>query len=188
MKTLKTFLAISVLALTISCGGKNKDAPMPEPPAATTGIANVTLKSGTATKTIVGNCGWAKVMGNNYVAGNDATANTRVLNIDFNVDGPPSQTTTYKIVSSADNSAKKPTDVVISFAEIVGQTLYGWDSNINSGALIGGLTLTVEGNKITINFDGMILKPQTNPGLFTNGNVGEYAKNGILKGTFVFYK
>lgn len=120
MKALKTILAITVLALTISCGGENKETPSPEPPAATAGVANITLKAGTATKTIVGTCGWAKALGNNYVAGNDANKPTRILNIDFNVDGPPSQTTKYKIVSSADNVDKKPTDVVISFAEIDG--------------------------------------------------------------------
>ncbi len=155
-------------------------------PTSTTGVsvANITVTSGSATTTITGPCGWAVAGGVHYIGANDQALNQRAFAINFNIPDPPSQTTTYSIVASSSNNGTSANLVDMSFSEIAGNSLLSWESVNNSGSV----TLTVSGSKVTINLSGITLKAQTNSGFFTNLNVGELAKPGIMSGTIVFYK
>lgn len=200
MKHLKitTFLILAVLLSTslVACkkkkenttttpantsGGSTTSAPTP-----TTGvsIANITVTTGSVTTTLTGPCGWAVAGGVNYIGANDQTLTQRVCAINFNIPNPPSQTTTYSIVASASNNGTSANIVDMSFAEIAGNSLLEWSSTNTSGSV----TLVVSGNKVTVNLAGITLKAQTSSGFFTNLNVGELAKPGVLSGTLVFYK
>lgn len=200
MKHLKitTFLILAVLLSTslVACkkkkenttttpantsGGSTTSAPTP-----TTGvsIANITVTTGSVTTTLTGPCGWAVAGGVNYIGANDQTLTQRVCAINFNIPNPPSQTTTYSIVASASNNGTSANIVDMSFAEIAGNNLLEWSSTNTSGSV----TLVVSGNKVTVNLAGITLKAQTSSGFFTNLNVGELAKPGVLSGTLVFYK
>ncbi len=155
-------------------------------PTSTTGasVANITVTTGSVTTTLMGPCGWAVAAGVNYIGANDQVLNQRIFTINFNIANLPSQTTTYFIVASSTNSLSVPSIVDVHFTQISGSNLLSWDSSNNSGYV----TLTVSGDKITVNLVGIKLTAQTNSGFFTNLNVGELAKPGIMTGTLVFYK
>jgi hypothetical protein len=166
---------------TSSGGGSTTSAPTP-----TTGVsvANITVTTGSVTTTLTGPCGWAVAGGVNYIGANDQTLTQRAFAINFNIPNPPSQTTTYSIVASASNNGTSANIVDMSFAEIAGNSSLAWNSTNSSGSV----TLVVSGNKVTVNLAGITLTAQTNSGFFTNLNVGELAKPGVLSGTLVFYK
>ncbi len=161
--------------------GSTTSAPTPTNPPS---VANITVTSGTVTTTITGPCGWAVAGGVNYIGANDQVLTQRAFAINFNVPNPPSQTTTYSIVASASNNGTSANIVDMSFAEIAGNSSLAWNSTNNSGSV----ALTVSGNKVTVNLSGITLTAQTNSGFFTNLNVGELAKPGVMSGTLVFYK
>lgn len=166
---------------TSSGGGTTTSAPTP-----TTGVsvANITVTTGSVTTRLTGPCGWAVAGGVNYIGANDQTLTQRAFAINFNIPNPPSQTTTYSIVASASNNGTSANIVDMSFAEIAGNSSLAWNSSNSSGSV----TLVVSGNKVTVNLSGITLTAQTNSGFFTNLNVGELAKPGVLSGTLVFYK
>ncbi len=166
---------------TSTSGGTTTSSPTP-----TTGvsIANITITTGSVTTKLTGPCGWAVAGGVNYIGANDQTLTQRVCAINFNISNPPSQTTTYSIVASASNNGTSANIIDMSFAEIAGNSSLAWNSTNSSGSI----TLVVSGNKVTVNLAGITLAAQTNSGFFTNLNVGELAKPGVLSGTLVFYK
>ncbi len=199
MKTLKInsiiILIVMVASLLIACKKKTESTPTPtntgggsttSAPTPTTGVsvANITVTTGSVTTKLTGPCGWAVAGGVNYIGANDNVLTQRAFAINFNVPNPPSQTTTYSIVASASNNGTSVNIVDMSFAEIAGNSSLSWESTNTSGSI----TLTVSGNKVTVNLAGITLKAQTNSGFFTNLNVGELAKPGVLSGTLVFYK
>jgi len=161
--------------------GSNTSTPTP-----TTGVsvANITVTTGSVTTLLTGPCGWVVASGVNYIGANDQTKTQRAFNINFNFPNPPSQTTTYSIVASSSNDGINTSIVDMSFTEIAGSNLLSWSSTNTSGSI----TLVVSGNKVTVNLAGITLKAQTNSGFFTNLNVGELAKPGVLSGTLIFYK
>ncbi len=199
MKTLKInsiiILIVMVASLLIACKKKTESTPTPtntgggsttSAPTPTTGVsvANITVTTGSVTTKLTGPCGWAVAGGVNYIGANDNVLTQRAFAINFNVPNPPSQTTTYSIVASASNNGTSVNIVDMSFVEIAGNSSLSWESTNTSGSI----TLTVSGNKVTVNLAGITLKAQTNSGFFTNLNVGELAKPGALSGTLVFYK
>ncbi len=187
MKTLKNTFAILLAILILSCS-KDKETTTPDQNTIPAGTADIKITAGQVNKTIVGTCGWSNVQGVNFVAAKDNNNSTRILNIDFNIPAPPSETTTYIIKSASDNSTD-PKHVKMSFTEIVGNTLFIWNSNTDLSLFLNKqLKVVVEGNKVSIDLNGITLKAQTDAGLFTNGNVGEFAKVGELTGTLIFYK
>ncbi|MCY1373334.1 hypothetical protein D9M69_606020 [compost metagenome] len=51
----------------------------------------------------------------------------------------------------------------------------------------GKLTLVVSGKKITVNLDGIILKPTTESMIYKSLNTGAFSQPGTLSGTLEFY-
>ena len=183
---MKHLFLILTIACSLSCKNKNTTStPTPTPAAIPPGIADVTVTSGSATTKLNGPCGWAAGVNSNFIGANDNALIKRILSINFNIPNLPSQTTTYKLVASSDNDGTTANIVSMSFTEISGNSnLLSWDSISTSG----NVTLVVSGNKVTVNLAGITLKSQTNSGFFTNLNVGELAKPGVLSGTLIFYK
>lgn len=72
----------------------------------------------------------------------------------------------------------------MNIIEIRVNSLSEYLSNLTSGTL----TLKAEGNKISVDLAGIVLKPSTNSGAFTNLNVGAFSNLRVLHGTLVFKK
>ncbi|MES2557376.1 MAG: hypothetical protein V4604_14575 [Bacteroidota bacterium] len=178
----KLILFFAMIAIITAC---NKDNAAPSsgnnPPPQEEGSADVTLTAGGSEFKVTGPCGWASAGGTNYIGSNHATNNLRTFSAYFNIENPPTQTTTYILVD--DGLDTDPTHITMGISEISGNTLTEWHSTDASGTL----TLTVVGNTITADLSGIVLSPQTNSGFFTNGNVGAFANAGTLSGTLVFY-
>lgn len=192
MKTIVCILSLA--AVLVACKKKDKDPQNdPTPVSTTTGgsttsgpsqtsLATVTLTSGAKTTTITGSCLWSNSsVGRRYITSQDQNKNLRVLHIPFNISALPTQTTTYSLVPY-DNNDTDPTHIFMSFTEQIGSGYLSWYSES------GSLTLAVAGNKVTANLAGITLKADTVQSGFTNLNVGEYAKPGILSGSLTFYK
>jgi hypothetical protein len=179
----KLILFFAMIAIISSCnkdnaqssGSGNNNPPQGE------STADITLTAGGQEFKVAGPCGWASAAGTHYIGSNHATNNLRTFSAYFNIENPPTQTTTYILVD--DELDTDPTHITMAISEISGNTLTEWNSTNASGTL----TLTVVGNKITADLSGIVLSPQTNSGFFTNGNVGAFANPGTLSGTLVFY-
>ncbi len=154
-------------------------APLAQSPA---GVADITLTAGGQEYKINGPCGWAVAAGMKYIGANQADNNLKTFSSYFNIDALPTVTTTYTLVE--DSSDTDSTHITMHITEISGNVLTAWNSKTTSGIL----TLVVEGNKVTANLAGITLYPETNPGVFTSGNVGAFANNGAMTGTLTFYK
>ncbi|MDH4471924.1 MAG: hypothetical protein QE487_04905 [Fluviicola sp.] len=178
----KLILFFAVVAIITACN-KNNAAPSSgnnNPPQGES-TANITLTAGGEEFKVVGPCGWASAGGTHYIGSNHAENNLRTFSAYFNLENPPTQTTTYILVD--DELDTDPTHITMNISQIAGNTLTEWFSTNTSGTL----TLVVEGNKISADLSGIVLSPQTNSGFFTNGNVGAFANPGALSGTLVFY-
>lgn len=187
MKTIKTTLAILFISLiTISCDNNDNNpvgAPVPAPSGV--GVADITLTVGGQQFTIDGPCGWASAGGVKYIGANQSDNNLKVFSTYFNIQELPAQTTTYVLVE--DDTDTDPSHITMNLTEIIPgtpPTLIEW-SSINTS---GTLTLVVEGNKVTVDLTGIVLKAGTGASGYTNGNVGAFANNGTLSGTLTFYK
>ncbi len=177
----KLVLFFAVLAIIAACN-KNDAAPNNTPtPAQEESGSNITLTAGGQEFKIIGPCGWASAGGTHYIGSNHSENNMRTFATYFNIENPPTQTTTYTLVEDVLDT--DPTHITMNIAEISNNTLIEWFSTTTSGTV----TLVVEGNKITVDLTGIVLNPQTNSGFFTNGNVGAFANPGTLSGTLVFY-
>jgi hypothetical protein len=179
----KLVLFFAIIAIITACN-KNNAAPSSSgstnPPQGES-VSDITLTAGGVEFKVAGPCGWASAGGAHYIGSNHATNNLRTFSAYFNIENPPTQTTTYVLV--ADEMDTDPTHITMNVAEIAGSTLTEWFSTDASGTL----TLVVTGNKITVDLSGIVLSPQTDAGFFTNGNVGAFANQGVLSGTMVFY-
>ncbi len=174
------FLAVAVL---ISCKKEDsKPSSTTPPPSTGTSEANIILTAGGEEFKIIGPCGWASAGGTKYIGANHATNSQRVFATYFNIDTPPTQTTTYTLVE--DYTDTDPTHITMNIVEIKGDTLTEWNSTLTSGSL----TLVVEGNKISANLNGISLTPGTSSGIFVSGNTGNFSNTGFLTGTLVFYQ
>lgn len=187
MKTIKTTLTILFIAfLTISCD-KGDDSPglVPNPTQGGEGIADITLAAGGQEFKVNGPCGWASAAGVKYIGANQSGNNLKAFSTYFNIQDLPSQTTSYVLVEDVQDT--NPNHITMNLTEIIPgtpATLKEW-SSINTS---GNLTLVVEGNKVTANLSGIVLKAGTGAVGYNNGNVGAFANNGTLSGTLTFYK
>lgn len=189
----KIAILLSVFITLTSC--KKKEETTTPPPSnsststTTTGspvqvsAATITLTSGAQTTTITGSCGWASAGGVHYIGAHDQNKNLRIFEATFNIENPPAVTTTYTLVAYNINDTD-PDHVSMSISEQVGNGLFEWDSSNTSGTI----TLVVSGNKVTVDLSGITLTAQTNSGVYTNLNTGDYANPGVLTGTLTFYK
>lgn len=139
------------------------------------GTADVTITMGSQQMHVKGPCGWASAAGVNYIGANHETNNLRVFGISFNIENPPTATTTYTLVD--DQLDESPAHVTAYFTEVQGSTFIEWTSFDGSG----NVTLQVSGKKITVNLDGIVFEPH-------NGNAAPYNANGTLSGSLTFYR
>lgn len=187
MKTIKTTLAILFISVvTISCDNNdNNSVGLPAPSSTGVGVANIVLTAGGQQFTINGPCGWASAGGVKYIGANQSDNNLKVFSTYFNIQELPTQTTSYVLVE--DDTDTDLNHITMNLTEIIPgstPTLIEW-SSINTS---GTLTLVVEGNKVTADLTGIVLKSGTGAAGYTNGNVGAFANNGTLSGTLTFYK
>lgn len=145
--------------------------------------ATITVTSGAQTTTLTGSCGWATAAGVHYIGSHDQNKNLRIFEATFNIQDPPSQTTTYTL-TAYDVNDTNPAHVSMSVSEQINNGLLEWHSTNSSGTI----TLVVSGNKITVDLTGISLAAQTNSGFYTNLNTGDYANPGVLTGKLTFYK
>jgi hypothetical protein len=184
MKTIKTILAIAILSLfAISCS--KDDDKTNSPSTSKEGIAAITLTAGGQTFTINGPCGWASAGGTKYIGANQSDNNLKVFAAYFNIQELPTQTTTYALVEDVLDT--NPNHITMNITEMTTGTLpkiTQWNSSNYSG----NLKLVVEGNKVSANLAGIILKAGKGATGFINGNTGAFAANGTLSGTLTFYR
>lgn len=173
---------MSITLFTISCSKDDNDETSTETNTTNSeGEANIILTAGGQEFKLKGPCGWAVAGGVNYIGANQSDNQLRIFSADFNISELPTETTTYTLVEDVFDT--DPSHITMNISELAGSKLTEWSSKNTSGKL----TLTVEGNKITANLEGIILYAQTDSGLFTNGNTGAFANNGVLTGTLTFY-
>lgn len=146
------------------------------------GTADITLTAGGEQYKINGSCDWASTMGTNYIGANDSANNLKTFSAFFNIELPPSQTTTYTLVKDAADT--DPTHITMNISEIRNGGLFEYTSDGNSGTV----TLVVVGNKITVDLAGIILQPTTESMFYEVLNVGAFANPGTLSGTLEFYR
>lgn len=174
------YLIIILVSTLLSCE-EGDILPIIEP-SNTEGLGNIKIKSGTATTEITGESVWETIIDESFLFLSDQTNTNRGLIISFNVSHPPTRTTTYKIVENASEEDPNQIDIVFSEYKTVNNkiSLLQWSSTDQSGEL----TLVVNGDKVTANLDGIVLKPRLISTGFDSLNIGEYAKPGTLYGSF----
>lgn len=158
---------ISCLSFMTSC---KKDSDSPKE-----GKANITLTVGAQQINITGSCGWATAAGVHYIGAKDSNNSLRVFEVNFNMENPPSVTSSYILVD--DMLDETPTHVWMTVTEIMGGSFIEWTSFDGSGTLL----LTVSGDKVTANLSGITLESGS-------GNASPYNGNGTLSGTLEFYR
>ena len=180
MKTTRWILIVSTALLTLSfCTKKGEPA---EEEAGGEGKANITLTAGGEKYTIQGPCGWASAGGNRYIGANDDSNSLKTFSAFFNLQNPPSKTTTYTL--TGDSFDENPEHITMNITEIKSGGLFEYNSTSTSGKL----TLEVSGKKITVKLDGITLKPRTeDSGFYKSLNTGAFSQQGTLSGTLEFY-
>lgn len=176
------FLLLTFVSLTACRTDNNTDNDSTNDNNTAAGIANITLTAGGEQYKINGSCGWTVVAGQKYIGANDASNNLKTFSTFFNIDNLPTATTTYKLVTNQNDT--DPNHIWMSITEIRGSGLFEYTSSDTSG----NLTLKVEGKKVSVDLAGIVLKPSTNSGVFTNLNTGAFSNPGTLSGTLVFYR
>ena len=121
-------------------------------------------------------------MGSRYIGAKDEANSLKTFSTFFNINELPTATTTYTLVANQNDTA--PNHIWMNITEIRGGGLFEYTSSDTSGTL----TLKVEGNKVSVDLAGIVLKPSTNSGAYTNLNVGAFSNPGTLSGTLVFYR
>ena len=179
MKTL--FFTLLTFVSLISCN-RDDDNNSEEETTTEAGTANITLTAGGEQYKITGSCGGASVMGQNYIGAKDEANNLKTFSTYFNITALPAATTTYTLVADQNDTAAN--HIWMNITEIRGGGLFEYTSSDTSGTL----TLKVEGKKVSVDLGGIVLKPSTNSGAYTNLNVGAFSNPGTLSGTLVFYK
>ncbi len=177
MKTQGWVLIVCTALLTLSFCTKKND---PEGQSQE-GKANITLTAGGEQYKIQGPCGWASAGGTRYIGANDAASSLKTFSTFFNLENPPKQTTTYTLV--ADQFDEDPGHITMNITEIKNGGLFDYNSTNTSGKL----TLVVSGKKISVNLDGITLKPTTESMIYKSLNTGAFSQPGTLSGTLEFY-
>ncbi len=177
------FTAISMIA----CSNNDEGEPNNDDNTPSAGTAQITLTAGGEQYKINGPCGWASVMGTNYVGANDADNNLKTFSAFFNLEALPAVTTTYTLVKSPewDEEDNDPTHIWMNVTEIRNGGLFQYASDDSSGTL----TLVVDGNKVTVDLTGIVLQPYDGSSLiYENLNVGAFSNPGTLSGELIFYR
>jgi hypothetical protein len=160
----------------------NDTKPVATAEALTTPPANITLTAGGEQYKITGSCGWAEAMDNHYIGASDSSNNLKTFSTYFNIKELPSETTTYTLV--ANQNDKDPSHIWMNITEIRDKGMLSYNSDDSSGKL----TLKVDGKNISVDLAGIVLKPMTDSGVFTNLNVGAFSSPGTLSGSLNFTK
>jgi len=163
-----TYLPLLLAATLLSCKKDKTSEPKQ-------GTADITLTVGSQQITVKGPCGWAVAGGVHYIGANHETDNLRVFETNFNIENPPSATTTYTLVD--DQFDESPSHIWATVTQMQGGSFIEWTSFDGSG----NMTLNVSGDKITVNLSGIVLEPGS-------GNAAPYNGNGTLSGTLTFYR
>ncbi|MET6996276.1 hypothetical protein [Chitinophaga defluvii] len=193
--------AAVITLLSVYCGDKKSEAEELDFKNTYDGTINATLTAGGKEFKVVGACGTLEAgYGDKKIkkiAGNHGAVPTRAMTISFVNNELPAKTTKYTIVKAkkiGEAPDPDPTHVTIWVGEIINKyengqivstTNTSWTSDNNSGQI----TINVNGNKMTVNLEGITLKPRTaadNPfpsKLDVLGNTGAFASNGKLSGT-----
>lgn len=172
-------MIVSTALLTLSfCSKKNdpeKEGQSQE------GKADITLTAGGEQYKIQGPCGWASAGGTRYIGANEASNSLKTFSVFFNLENPPAKTTTYTL--TGDSFDEDPGHITMNITEIKSGGMFEYTSTNTSGKL----TLVVSGKKITVNLDGIILKPTTESMIYKSLNTGAFSQPGTLSGTLEFY-
>lgn len=179
MKTTGWILIVSTALLTLSfCSAKKE----PEPENQTgEGKADITLTAGGEQYKLKGPCGWASAGGTRYIGANEASNSLKTFSAFFNLENPPSKTTTYTLVG--DSFDEDPAHITMNITEMKNGGMFEYTSTSSSGKL----TLEVSGKKITAKLDGITLKPTTQNMVYKSLNTGAFSQPGTLSGTLEFY-
>lgn len=146
------------------------------------GKANITLTAGGEQYKLQGPCGWASAGGTRYIGAHEASNSLKTFSAFFNLENPPSKTTTYTL--TGDSFDEDPGHITMNITELKNGGMFEYTSTSASGKL----TLEVSGKKITAKLDGITLKPTTgNSGFYTSLNTGAFSQPGTLSGTLEFY-
>ena len=179
------FLFITVIGLIACSNNDEGSGDDNNNPPTEAGVADITLTAAGEQYKISGPCGWASVMGTNYVGANDAGNSLKTFSAFFNIESLPSQTTTYTLVEDPDDTDTDPTHISMNITEIRNGGLFEYSSDNNSGTI----TLVVTGNKVTVDLTGVVLQPYDGSSpIYDNLNVGAFSNPGTLSGTLEFYK
>ncbi len=170
---------MSTALLTLSfCSAKKE----PEPENQTgEGKADITLTAGGEQYKLKGPCGWASAGGTRYIGANEASNSLKTFSAFFNLENPPSKTTTYTLVG--DSFDEDPAHITMNITEMKNGGMFEYTSTSSSGKL----TLEVSGKKITAKLDGITLKPTTQNMVYKSLNTGAFSQPGTLSGTLEFY-
>lgn len=178
MKTQGWILVAGTVLLTLSFCTAKKD---PEGQSQA-GKAEITLSAGGEQYKITGPCGWASAGGARYIGANESSNSLKTFSAFFNLENPPSKTTTYTLVASSLD--ENPAHITMNITELKNGGLFEYTSTNASGQL----TLEVSGKKITAKLDGITLKPTTEErGFYKSLNTGAFTQTGTLSGTLEFY-
>ena len=102
MKTL--FFTLFTIVSLMSCN-RDDDNNSEEETTTEAGTANITLTAGGEQYKITGSCGWASVMGQNYIGAKDEANNLKTFSTYFNITALPAATTTYTLVADQNDTA-----------------------------------------------------------------------------------
>lgn len=176
MKTHRWILIVSTALFTLGFCTK-KDEPEGQ---SGEGKADITLTAGGEQYRIQGPCGWASAGGARYIGANEASNSLKTFSAFFNLENPPTQTTTYILVG--DSFDEDPGHITMNVTEIKNGGMFEYTSTNTSGKL----TLEVSGKKITVKLDGITLKPTTENPIYKSLNTGAFSQPGTLSGTLEF--
>lgn len=178
----KSFILLFLMVLLNSCSTSSDDDLTEIPLLADKNLTEnvVQVKSGSAITKIDGDCTWETIIEDSFIFLTDKTITNRALIISLNLSEMPTETTTYTIVG--DPYDEDPLHIDLTFSEYITQNnktkLLQWNSTNESGEV----TFVVDNDKISVNFNDIVLAPRLESIGFESLNVGEYAKPGVLSG------
>jgi|GEM_PF-2156061 len=141
------------------------------PPGAGTGRA--VIYSGSDSLVVEGPCGSQNNLGYSLITIEDADSSTHTFNIALSTIDLPMNTTIYTLSDTHETS----TEALMEFFVVQGNSFIDWTSDSNSGAV----TLTVNGNHVTCDFNHIPLQPSI------VYNDAPWDQVGYVSGTMSFY-
>lgn len=118
------------------------------------GRGKITIVCNAKTYEINGVCGAVTTMGSLTIAIPDDSNNAKTFTLGFATDKLSEVSGSYTIVKSR-NDAKDANLITVEFTDITDGSMFGWDSDDNSGKL----DFTVNGNEINCKFSDIKLQP-----------------------------